>query len=282
MDRLYLLLLSQVLIGLAIIYLLLGPKLLKHRAKSVRLKDEKLHNAKGAKSSSSDQIIIFAGSIGGAGIAYAITGNLFFTLIGLSGGYFSLKWLHKKREDNRRELLRKQFPDILSQLEAATGGNLNTYQALEDAVPNLPRPARDVFFEVLRRVRTGETLADAMDTVIAETNWKDLKILSLGFRLNSRMGINVSKICSHALESYYEQEGQRGQIRGTIAQNMMTLRVLSGLPFFVVGLARVVSPEFAAPLFQTLEGGIFFAVCVGMIVIGNVVAKKMITTTLEG
>lgn len=274
--------LSQFLIGFAILVLILGPKLLTGRTKTVRYKDEKVDNSKGNKATSSDQIVAIAGSVIGAGVAFAITGNVIFSLLGISGGYFTLKWLQKKREEDRRELLRAQYPDILSQLEAATAGSLNPYQALEDAIPNLPRPARDVFYEISRRTRTGQNLSDALDAVIKETGWTDLKVLSLGFRLNSRMGIDLSKICSHALEAYYDQESQRGQIRGTIAQNVMTLKVLSALPFFVVGMARVVSPEFAAPLFQTLEGGIFFMVCVGMIAAGNIIARNMIKRALEG
>lgn len=274
--------LSQFLIGFAILVLILGPKLLTRRTKSVRYKDEKIDNSKGNKATSSDQIVAIAGSAIGAGVAFAITGNGIFALVGISGGYFSLKWVQKKREEDRRELLRAQYPDILSRLEAATAGSLNPYQALEDAMPNLPRPARDVFYEISRRTRTGQNLSDALDAVIKETSWTDLKVLSLGFRLNSSMGIDLSKICSHALEAYYDQESQRGQIRGTIAQNVMTLKVLSALPFFAVGMARVISPEFAAPLFQTLEGGIFFIVCVGMIATGNIVARSMIIRTLEG
>lgn len=277
-----LLLLTQILIGLSVIFLILGPKILTSKKRYVRFKDEKLENSKGVTSSSSDLIVSIAGSIGGAGVVYAVTGNLFFTFLGLSGGYFTLKWLQKKREEERRQLLREQYPEILAQLESATRGSLNPYQALEDAVPNLPRPSRDIFYEVLQRARTGQGMADALDSVIEETGWTDLKTLSLAFRMYSKMGIDVATICSHALEAHYDEESQRGQVRGTIAQNIMTIKVLSGLPFFVVGVARAVSPEFAAPLFNTLEGGIFFAICVLMIVMGNILAKRMVVKTMEG
>lgn len=277
-----LLTLTQLLVGLSIIILILGSKISTGRNRSVRFKDEKLEMDKGAQTPASNLLIALAGSIGGAGITYGITGSFILAILGLSGGFFAVKWLQAKRERDRLELLKSQYSDVLTQLGAATTGSLNAYQAVEDAVPNLPRPARDVFYEVLGRVRTGENMGDALEKVAADTGWTELKNLALGFRLNARMGIDLSMICSHSLEAHYEKESAQGQIKGAISQNIMTLKVLSGLPFFVVGIARAVSPEFAAPLFNTLEGMIFFVICTCMIVLGNMVAKKMIYRTLGG
>jgi Flp pilus assembly protein TadB len=265
-------------ISLSVLALILGPKFTA-RQKTVRLKDEKLESA-GAKAAASDLIYIIAGCIGGAGAAYAVTGSPLFTLLGFSGGFFVLQWIQKRRKQNMVDLLRSQYPEILSQIESASHGGLSAHQAFEDAVPNLPRPGKDVMYDVLRRVRTGEQIYDAMDTVIEETGWKELKTLSLGFKLNSSMGIDIGHICSHALEAHYDKESQQGQIRGAISQNMSTLKILSGLPFFVVGAARLASPEFTAPLFDTLAGGIFFMVCVGAIVLGNILARGMVRKTL--
>ncbi len=272
--------LAQLLISLAVILLLLGPKIFRGKNRSVRFKDEKLELEKTAQAPASNLLVALAGSIGGAGVAYAVTGSPLLAGLGLSGGFFILRWLQAKRERDRLELLKSQYTDVLTQIGAATAGALNAHQSLEDSVPNLPRPARDVFYEVLSRTRTGDNPGDALDAVAAETGWHDLKNLALGFRLNASMGIDLSLICFHALEAHYEKESVQGQIKGAISQNVMTLKVLSGLPFFVVGMARVVSPEFAAPLFSTLEGIVFFMICTGMIFLGNVLAKRMIYRAL--
>ncbi|WP_031516983.1 type II secretion system F family protein [Desulfofalx alkaliphila] len=276
-----LLLLAQILTGLAVLFLLLGDRLLTSKAVAVRLKDEKIE-AKEATKSSADLLVVLAGSVIGAGVAYAITGNLFFTVLGLSGGYFALKWMQKKRDESRRELLRQQYPDVLSQLSAATSGTLNPYQALEDTVPNLPRPARDIFYDVLRRTRTGDTTAKALDDVIERTGWEDLRTLSLAYRLHHSMGIDIDRICDYSLEAYYDQANKQGQIKGAISQNLAAIKILTGLPFLVIGIARVLSPDFTAPLFNTFEGCVFFMLCIAMIVLGNMIARKMIMKTMEG
>ena len=269
----------MILLPLSFLFLLLGRRILK--SNSVRYKDEKLEVNQGAPVLVSRQLVLIGGALGGMVLGYGITGSLIYAVVGLSGGFLAVRWLKEKQESDRMELLRSQYPDVLSQLESATQGNLNLYQALEDITPNLPRPARDVFYDTLRLIRTGDNLADALEKTIAKTGWKDLNGLLVGFRLSGSMGIDFAGICKYALEAYYEKESARGQIRSAIAQNMMTMRLLSVLPFFVVGIARATSPSFTEPLFTTLGGNVFFVVCVLMIICGNVVTKRMVNNTLN-
>lgn len=270
--------LASLLAGLAVLYLMLGPKI-KTRARSVKLKDQRFEAAKQNRSSS-DLLITIAGSILCSGLTCAVTGNLFFTTAALAGGFLVLKWYHAKKEQERKELLQAQFADILGQLESALYGGLNPYQALEDTVPDMPRPARDIFYEVLRRTRSGDTLAQALEAVRKETGWEDLRILSIGMNLYSRTGCNLGDICRSALESYEDEESFRAQIKAAIAQNMMSVRVLTALPFVILGAARALAPGFTRPLFQTFEGSVVFIFLTAWIVIGNLLINKMVRSSL--
>lgn len=270
----------MILFPLSLLVLLFGRKVLKSNG-SVRYKDERLEIDQGAAATVSNLLVALAGGCGGLIVAFGITGSWFYSILGLSGGYIAIKWLKEKRENDRMELLRGQYPDVLSQLESATHGNLNLYQALEDITPNLPRPARDIFYDVLRRVRTGDNISAALEKTINKTGWKDLNGLLLGFKLSGSMGIDFGMICKHSLEAYYEKESTRRQVKGAIAQNILTLKLLSLLPFFVIGTARAAAPDFTAPLFTTFAGNVFFVICVFMILTGNIVTKRMVLKTLE-
>ncbi|MHB8917927.1 MAG: type II secretion system F family protein, partial [Desulfocucumaceae bacterium] len=180
----------------------------------------------------------------------------------------------------RMELLKSQFTDVLGQLESAMYGGLNPYQALEDAVPNMPRPARDVFYEILRRTRTGDTLVQALEEVRKDTGWEELKVLSIGMSLYSRVGCDLGEICRHAMESYEDRESFRGIVSASIAQNMMTLKILTALPFLFVGYARLQAPLFIDPLFSTLWGNIVFIMATAWIIMGNIITRRMVRNTL--
>jgi len=270
--------LSALLLCLAVFWSVVGNKISFSRA--VRYKDERIDSAK-VKRSSRDVVISLSGSVICAGIALAITGTWYYTIMGLSGGYFALKWWRVKRDLERMELLRSQFvDDVLNPIESATRGGLNPYQAIEDAVPDMPRPARDIFYEIMARTRTGETLAEAIDNVRKETGWDDLKVLYMAMNLYNRIGCKLDVICENALDSYEEKESTRSQISAAIAQNMMTLKVLTALPFVIVGAARTLAPAFSYPLFHTVEGGIVFAFTCCWIALGNIIIRRMVRKAL--
>lgn len=274
------LLLAAFLGGFAVFWLLAGHKI-RIRSRSVRLKDEVIETRKSPGKSTQDRLIAIAGGIILGGMALAVTGTWYFVLIGLTGGTFVLKWWKKKQEEDRMELLKSQFIDVLGQLESAMYGGLNPYQALEDAVPNMPRPARDVFYEVLRRVRTGDPLVRALEEVRKETGWEEMKVLSVGMSLYSRVGCDLGEICRHAMENFEDRESFRSIVSASVAQNMMTLKVLTALPFLFVGLARVMAPGFAEPLFHTMVGVIVFVTATAWIVFGNIITRRMIKNTLQ-
>jgi len=273
------LLLAAILVEVAVFWLLTGYRI-KLRARSVRLNDEVIETRKGPGKSSRDRLIVIAGGAVIGGITLAVTGAWYFALAGSLSGTLVLRWWKKKQEEDRIELLKSQFIDVLGQLESAMYGGLNPYQSLEDAVPDMPRPARDVFYEVLRRTRTGDTLVQALEAVRKETGWEELKVLSMGMNLYSRVGCDLAEICRHTMESYEDRESFRGIVSAAVAQNMMTLKVLTALPFVFVGLARVMAPGFTAPLFQTVEGAFIFIVATAWIMAGNVITRRMIKNTL--
>jgi len=214
--------------------------------------------------------------------AYAVTGQPYYAAAALPGGYFVARSLVGRREAARRRLLRSQYAQALNILTAALQGGLSPYQALEDAVPSMPRPARDVFAEVLRRTRTGSNFVEAVERVAGETGWDDLKSLCVALRLYSRTGCNLVEVFQHLVETVYERENDRKYVAAVTASMRSTANILSFLPFVVMGAARAVAPEFAAPLFTTAGGAAVVGFCVVMVLIGNRVIRGMINSVSGG
>ncbi|KJS64239.1 MAG: hypothetical protein JL50_21535 [Peptococcaceae bacterium BICA1-7] len=268
--------LAALLTGLAVFWAVAGHKVSLARRRSVRLSDERIETRKKVVRSSQDVIITLAGGVILGGVALAVTGKWYFGLLGLSMGSLVLKWWKNKQEEDKMELLRTQFADVLGQLESATYGGMNPYQAVEDAVPNMPRPSRDVFYEILRRTRTGDTLAQAIEAVRKETGWEELKSLSIAIRLYNRVGVDLAETCRHSMDAYEDRESFRSIINAAVAQNMMTLKVLTALPFLFVGATRFLAPGFADSLFNTAPGNIVFITSTAWIIYGNIFTRRII------
>lgn len=208
--------------------------------------------------------------------AYGVTGQLHFAALGLFGGYFAANALAKRRENARKEALRAQYGRILAALASALQGGLGLYQALEDITPSLPEPGRSVFVEILSRVRTGSTVLQAVKDVARVTGWKDLESLAMAIRLYETTGCDLVKVFNYLADAVREHESDRKYVSAVTAEIRLTASVLSVLPFALIGAARTLAPEFAAPLFATTGGNLVVLFCAGMVLLGNKVVRGMV------
>lgn len=209
-------------------------------------------------------------------VAYGVTGELTFAVLSFLGGYFVANWLSKRRQKTREEMLRTQYGQVLSALASAMQGGLMHYQALEDITPTLPQPSKNVFTEILARARTGSSLHQATKNVAEVVQWKDLESMAAAFKMYEATGCNLVEVFNYLADVVRERESDRKYVAAVTAQVRTTATLLSFLPFILVGVARVLSPEYTAPLFTT-TGGIFVLIfCVVAVVIGNRIVNKMI------
>lgn len=209
--------------------------------------------------------------------AYGVTGQIHLALLAAPGGLFIARLWEKRRQAARVRLLRSQYGHALAVLSSALQGGLSPYQAFEDAVPSMPRPARDVFSEILRRTRTGSTFVEATEAVARESGWKDLDSLAVALRIYSKTGCNLVEVFGHLLESVYEKANDEKYLAAVTAETRMTAMLLSFLPFFLMGVSRVMAPEFVRPLFETVGGNAVIVLCVLMVLTGNWVTGKMVS-----
>lgn len=207
--------------------------------------------------------------------AYGVTGTLLFAGIAFFGGYFVAKWLSTRRQNTRDEMLRMQYGQVLSSLASAMQGGLMHYQALEELTPVLPQPSKDVFTEILSRARTGSSLSQAVKTVAEVVQWKDLESLASAFKLYEATGCNLIEVFNYLADVMRERESDRKYVSAVTAQARTTASLLSFLPFILIGVTRIVAPEYAAPLFNTTGGIIVLIFCVVAVVIGNRIVKRM-------
>lgn len=207
---------------------------------------------------------------------YGVTGHINLMFLALPGGIIVAKIIENRQRKARLDLLRTQYAQALNVLTSALQGGLSPYQALEDAVPSMPRPAKDVFIEILRRTRTGSTFDHAAESVASESGWRDLKSLVISLKLYSKTGCNLVEVFKHLLGTVYERENDRRYIEAVTSETRMTAMLLSFLPFGLMGVARIMAPDFMEPLFSTVAGNIVIILCASMVLTGNYIAGRMI------
>jgi len=249
---------------------------LSKRDKEVQLHDEVIQE-KGKKLKTSKTRYYLLGLAAGSALGLVLTGNLLITLIfGVAGSFLVGEKMYRSQEEKRKMLLSEQFTQVLSSIISSLEAGSNPYQALEEAVPALKNPARDIFIEILRQNRTGTNYHEAIAKVAEESGWEDLRQIEVAFRLYNSAGGDLVAVFNYLLQAAYENKSDRKYVEGLTSQIRMTALVLSGMPFFLMGAMRFMAPEFAYPLFNTPTGIFIVVLIIVLVAIGNRIINKMV------
>lgn len=233
----------------------------KETKTAVQIKSRKMH--------------ILIGGLICAILAYAVTGQILFAVFALPGGIILANNSTQKQNRQRLELLDQQYKQILGTMCSGLQGGLSPMQALEDMVPSMPSPSKEIFVEILRRERTGWKLEKAVEEVSKEAGWASLISFKVALSIYENTGSNLVDIFRHLEESAYEREAERKSISSATAQMRMTSSMLSVLPFAVLGSARLFAPDFIEPLFTTAGGIAVVVISLSMVFVGKKIMNGM-------
>lgn len=249
---------------------------LSRRDTGIELHDQIIQE-RGKQLKTSKQQYYIIGFIIGILIGFILTGNFFLTFLGgIAGSLIIGEKLYKNKEQKRLGLLSEQYTQVLSSIISSLEAGSNPYQALEETTISLTSPAKDIFLEILRKNRTGTNYHEAIAIMSAESGWKELKQIEVAFRLYDTSGSDLVVVFNHLLQTAFETKADRKYIDGITSQIRMTAFVLSGMPFFLMGVMRFMSPEFAYPLFNEPTGIIMIIVIFILVIMGNKIVNKMV------
>lgn len=249
------------------------------RSAGVKLHEE-WKEAKIDEHNKSRKVYILVGGLICALAAYIITGQALFAVFALPGGIVVAKKSTLKHDQQRLELLEQQYKQILGTMCSGLQGGLSPMQALEEIVPSMPSPSREIFVEILRRERTGWKLEKAVEEVCKETGWTELISFKVALSIYENTGSNLVEIFRHLEESAYEREAEKKYIRSVTAQMRMTSSMLSVLPFVVLTAARFFAPDFVDPLFTTAGGIVVVIVAFSLVFAGKKVMDGMMAKVM--
>ncbi|ACX51916.1 Flp pilus assembly protein TadB-like protein [Ammonifex degensii KC4] len=230
-------------------------------------------------------VLTLVSAAGVALAAYGVTGQVHLALLSAPGGFFAATALVRRRAAARLALLRHQYPMALAALASAMQGGCSFYQALEQVTPTLRPPMRDVFADVLRRVRTSTSpraYEEAVLEVAKAAGFPDLNSLAMSVGLYQRTGGNLVEVLDHLVKCLYERESDRRYVAAVTAEARVTAAFLSALPFALMGVFRAVNPEFMRPVFHTLWGNALVVWVALMVLLGNAVVRRMVSKTVGG
>jgi tight adherence protein B len=176
---------------------------------------------------------------------------------------------------NRRKKFQDQLLDFLVLIKGAVLAGYSLVQALDMAIKEISAPASEEFSRVIREVRFGFPLDQALINLTGRMQSDDLQIVVTAIILNTQMGGNLSTILEAVIDTIRDRIHLFSEIRSLTSYARYVGLIISLLPFMTALIVFLLNPEY----FDTVKTSmvtqfIFIAAFVG-IIIGNILIRRV-------
>jgi Flp pilus assembly protein TadB len=220
---------------------------------------------------------LLAGSIG-ALIGQRILGlpPLINAGIGLIFGIAAPIYFVQGEATKRRERFMDAFPDAIDLIVRAIRAGIPTSESIAAAGRELPEPLGGEFRRVAQEIAIGLSPDRALAESAARVRIADFNFFVVTLVLQRETGGNLAETLETLSTLLRRRKEMRLKVRALTAEGRFTSKVISGLPFVVMGALFVLNKPYVKLLFTDPTAQLFLAGAVGLIVVGSAMLDRMI------
>ena len=214
-------------------------------------------------------------------LAYLITRNPAFSLIGALVGFYAPGFYVRRRHHKRLAAFNGQLGDTINLLSNSMRSGYSMLQSMEMVAREAPEPTRQEFNRVVREVSLGLSPEEALANLVRRLASDDLDLLVTAINVQREVGGNLAQILDTIGTTIRERVRIKGEIKVLSAQQTMSGYVISALPVVLGLLLFLVNPSYMMPLFSTEKlicvPAIALPICGAvMMVVGFIAIRKIV------
>src|ERR1700728_2453895 len=169
------------------------------------------------------------------------------------------------------------FPTAIDIIVRGIKSGLPLGDTIRIAATESPEPVKSEFRRIVEALSLGLTLPEAIERMaqrvpIAETNF-----FSIVISIQSKAGGNLSEALGNLSRVLRERKKMKQKITAMSMQAKAWAAIIGAVPFVVVGLLWLSSPDYVCLLWTTTHGKIISCIALAWMSIGIAMMKKMIT-----
>lgn len=185
--------------------------------------------------------------------------------------YFKSLW------EKRSDLLVSQMVDGLTIMANGIKAGLSVPQAMERVVDTLPNPISQEFNLVLSQMRLGRSLEEALTDLGERIPRPDIQMFVTAINILKETGGNLAETFTTIVTVIRERQKIEQKIQAMTTQGMMQGLIISFVPIGIILLLWIVDPTYIQPLFSTTLGVILLMIVLGLIALGGIMIKRIVT-----
>ena len=215
-------------------------------------------------------------------ISYLFYENLVLSIFFSPYIHFYIKQKSKEIDRKRKSNLNNQFKDGMIAVSFALNVGYSIENSFREALGELvllygkdSMIVRE-FKTIIHRISINENIEDVLDDFARRSEVEDILYFAEVFRYAKRSGGDLIAIIKNTAKTISDKSEVTREINTIISGKQMEQRVMSVIPFGIIMYLKLTSPEFMKPMYHNFTGMVIMTICLGMYVVSNTLAKRII------
>lgn len=205
-----------------------------------------------------------------------VIASLFASVFVFIGIWYILKKLFQSLWERHCNKVVNQLVEALTIMCNSLKVGLSLGQAMERVIKGYPGPLAKEFGLVLNKMRLGQSLEESLEEMAERIQRTDIDMLVSTVNILKETGGNLAETFFVMSETLRERQKMEKRIKALTAQGMMQAKIVSALPFLMIGIFYVMDKNYISPLLFKPLGWICLLVVLVLVLIGGFVMKKMV------
>jgi tight adherence protein B len=207
----------------------------------------------------------------------AVLGKSFISVLGAGiVGFIIPPFLVHRARKKRQQLFNMQLSEALIVMGNCIKSGYSFQQAMESVAKDMQPPISGEFSAVLREMRFGVAMEEALGHMVERTGSPDIGLLVSAVVASSQVGANLSDILDNISATIKDRIKIRDEVRVLTAQGRMSGLIIGLLPVVIALMLMLMNPDFIMAFFESTLGKILLAVGAFLEVIGFFAVKKVV------
>ena len=208
-------------------------------------------------------------------LVWLLTGSLFLVLVSVAllGALPSLLIAHLGAQ--RRKQFARQLPDAMMLIGGAVRAGASMTLALRQMASELPAPGGQEFDLLLRELRLGVTLDDALFSLEKRMGCDDLWLFGAAVRIANESGGNLAETLERLADTMRKKMALEDKVMALTSQGRMQGWVMVVLPLGVGAALVAIQPDAMAPLIHSWQGWVTCGVVAILEVVGLLFIRRI-------
>lgn len=192
--------------------------------------------------------------------------------LGLTAPYMYMK----NKSAKRQAALTSQLPDALDMLGAALRSGYALTRGFQVVASQMHAPISEEFDRLLREVRVGISVSEALDEMLARSNSYDLELVIAAVQTQLTMGGNLAEVLDNIGGMIRERVRLQGEINAATSEGRMSASILVAMPIIMGVAISVINPTYMEPLFNEKLGLMMLGAAGLLMLAGMAIIHKML------